>query len=65
VGGDESAFDLTGFGRYVDEHGIPREHYPAAFALWIAEVTGRPVPLFEKGEREPPADGVVIEGDDL
>lgn len=47
------------------EHGIPREHYPAAFALWIAEVTDGPVPRFEKVEREPPADGVVIEGDDL
>jgi hypothetical protein len=31
---------LEDFDRYVDEHGIPREHYPAAFALWIAEVTG-------------------------
>jgi hypothetical protein len=53
------------FDRYVAEHGIPREHYPAAFALWIAEVTGGPVPRFEKIVREPPADGVVIEGDDL
>ena len=32
---------------------------------WIAEVTGGPVPRFEKVEREAPADGVVIEGDDL
>jgi hypothetical protein len=40
------------------------EHYPAAFALWIAEVTGGPVPRFEKVEREEPADGVVIEGDE-
>ena len=40
------------FGRYVDEHGIPEEAYPAAFALWIAEVTGGPVPRFEKVERE-------------
>ena len=29
------------FDRYVDEHGIPEEHYPAAFALWIAESHGR------------------------
>jgi hypothetical protein len=43
----------------------PEEDYPAAFALWIAEVTGRPVPRFEKVERETPADSVVIEGDDL
>jgi hypothetical protein len=40
------------------------EHYPAAFALWIAEVTGGPVPRFEEVEREPSADGVVIEGDE-
>jgi hypothetical protein len=37
----------------------------ASLALWIGEVTGRPVPRFEKVEREPPADGIVIEGDDL
>jgi hypothetical protein len=33
---------------------IPEEDYPAAFALWIAETTGGPVPEFEKVEREPP-----------
>jgi hypothetical protein len=49
----------------VEEHGIPEEHYPAAFALWIEEVTGGPVPRFEKVEREEPAAGGVIEGDDL
>jgi hypothetical protein len=37
---DDSAFKLAEFDRYIDEHGIPEEHYPAAFALWIAEVTG-------------------------
>jgi hypothetical protein len=62
---DESAFNLAGFDRYVEEHKISDEDYPAAFALWIAEQTGGPVPRFEKVEREPPADGVVIEGDDL
>jgi hypothetical protein len=64
--------------RYASRHGrllglrsvrrgarIPEEHYPAAFALWIAEKTGGPVPRFEKVERELPADGVGIEGDDL
>jgi hypothetical protein len=56
---------LDDFDRYVDEHGIPEEDYPAAFALWIAEVTGGPVPRFQKVEREQPADRVVIEGDDL
>jgi hypothetical protein len=56
---------LDDFDRHVGEHGIPSEHYPAAFALWLAEVTGGPVPRFERVEREEPADGVVIEGDDL
>jgi hypothetical protein len=48
--GDDSALDLADFDRYVEEHGIPEEHYPAAFALWIAEKTGGPVPRFEKVE---------------
>jgi hypothetical protein len=61
----DSAFRLADFDRYIEEHGILEEDYPAAFALWIAEVTGGPVPRFEKVEREAPADGVVIEGDDL
>jgi hypothetical protein len=39
---DESAFSLADFDRYVEKHGIPEEDYPAAFALWIAEVTGGP-----------------------
>jgi hypothetical protein len=34
-------------------------------ALWLAETTGEPVPRFENVGREKPADGVVIEGDDL
>jgi hypothetical protein len=34
---------LEDFDRYVDEHRIPEENYPAAFALWIAEITGGPV----------------------
>jgi hypothetical protein len=56
---------LGDFDRYIEEHGIPVEDWPAAFALWIAEVTGGPVPRFVKVERVAPADGVVIEGDDL
>jgi hypothetical protein len=56
---------LADFDRYVEERGIAVEDYPAAFAQWIAEVTGGPVPQFEKVERRPPAAGVVIEGDDL
>jgi hypothetical protein len=63
--GDPSAFNVDDFDRYVEEHGIPKEEYPAAFALWIAEVTGGPLPRFEKVEREESADGVVIEGDDI
>jgi hypothetical protein len=57
--------DLSDFDRYVAEHGIPQNDWPAAFALWIPEVTGGRVPRFEKVEREESADGVVIEGDDL
>jgi hypothetical protein len=56
---------LSDFDRYVRERGIPEEDYPEAFALWIAETTGGPVPRFEKVEREPPADGIVVEGDEL
>jgi hypothetical protein len=57
--------DFSDFDRYVEENSIPEKDWPAALALWIAEVTGGPVPRFEKVEREAPADGVVIEGDDL
>jgi hypothetical protein len=56
---------LEDFDRYATEHNIPKEDWPAAFALWLAETTGGPVPRFEKVEREEPADGVVIEGHDL
>jgi hypothetical protein len=42
---------LEDFDRYVEEYGIPEEHYPAALALWYAEATGEPVPDFEKVER--------------
>jgi hypothetical protein len=28
--------------RYVDERGIAEEAYPAAFALWLAEISGGP-----------------------
>lgn len=38
---------LGDFDRYVAEYGIPEEDWPAAFALWIAESTGGPVPRFE------------------
>jgi hypothetical protein len=44
--------NLRDFDRYIEEQGIPPEHYPAAFALWIAEQTGSPVPRSEKLERE-------------
>jgi hypothetical protein len=42
---------LADFDRYSEEHSIPEEHHPAAFARWIAERTGGPVPRFEKVER--------------
>jgi hypothetical protein len=47
---DDSAFNLADFDRYVEEHSIPEEDYPAAFARWIAERTGGPAPRFEKVE---------------
>ena len=52
--GDGHAFSLADFDRYVEEHGIPEDDYPAAFARWIAEKTGGSVPTFEKVE--PPED---------
>ena len=30
------------FDHYVEEHGIPEENYPAAIALWLAEVKAGP-----------------------
>jgi hypothetical protein len=61
-------FSLADFDRYVEEHGISEEDYPAAFARWIAEVTGGPAPRFEKVEREEPSarrvTGGVEEGDE-
>ena len=55
----------TSFDRYAVGQGIPEEQHPAAFALGLAEITGWPVPRFEKVEREEPADGVLIEGADI
>jgi hypothetical protein len=34
------AFGLEDFDRYIEEHGISEEDYPAAFAVWLAEMTG-------------------------
>jgi hypothetical protein len=50
TGRDSGRLGRRRFDRYVEEHGIPEEDYPAAFALWIAEKTGGPVPRFEKVE---------------
>jgi hypothetical protein len=47
---EDSAFDLAGFDRYVEEHGISEEDYPAAFAQWIVERTGGRVPSYGKVE---------------
>jgi hypothetical protein len=46
----ESAFSLADFDRYVAENGIAKEDHPAAFAQWIADITGGPVPRFEEVE---------------
>jgi hypothetical protein len=62
--GDDSAFPPADFDRYLEQHGIPEADYPAAFALWIAQHMNGRVPRFEKVEREPRADGVVIKGRD-
>lgn len=37
---------MSDFERYVAEHNIPEEDWPAAFARWIAERTSGPVPGF-------------------
>jgi hypothetical protein len=47
---DDRALSLADFDQYVEEHAIPEEDYPSAFAQWIAERTGGPVPKFEKVE---------------
>jgi hypothetical protein len=48
--GVNDAFGLEDFDRYVEENEISEEDYPAAFAQWIAERTGGPVPRFERVE---------------
>jgi hypothetical protein len=45
---EDTAFKLTGFDRYVEEHHIAEEDIPAAFALWIAQHMNGRVPRFEK-----------------
>jgi hypothetical protein len=47
---NDRAVSLADFDRYVEEHGSPEAEWPAAFARWIAELTGGPVPRFEKVE---------------
>lgn len=41
---------LDDFDRWVVENQIPDEELPEAFARWLAEQTGGPVPRFEKVE---------------
>jgi hypothetical protein len=48
---DDPDLSPAAFDRYLEEHGIPEKDWPAAFALWIAEVTGGAVPRFEKVEQ--------------
>jgi hypothetical protein len=49
---------MSDFDRYVPEHNIPEEEWPQAFARWIAEQTGGPVPRVEKVE---PGDEQILE----
>jgi len=49
---------MSDFEHYVAEHNIPEEEWPEAFAHWIAEQTGGPVPRFEKVE---PGDEQILE----
>ena len=56
---------MTDFDRYVAEHNIPEEDYPRGVRALDRRDHGRAGARFEKVEREEPADGVVIEGDDL
>jgi hypothetical protein len=56
---------LTDFDGYVADHGIPREHYQGRVHTLDRPGHRRAGAAVEKVEREPPADGVVIEGDDL
>jgi hypothetical protein len=53
---------LYDFDRYCEEHDVQPGEYGAAFARWIAEITGGPLSRFEKVEWEAPADGVVDRG---
>ena len=57
---------LDDFDRYIAEHDIPPERTtrPRSPSGSLRR-QGGPVPRFEKVERELPADGIVIEGDDL
>jgi hypothetical protein len=41
------------FNRYVAEHGIPEEDYPAALALWIAHQANGVIPLSLSPQVEP------------
>jgi hypothetical protein len=50
---------LDDFDRYIEEHRIHEANYPAAFALWIAEVTGGPA---EDREGRAGEAGELLEG---
>ena len=51
--GSEADFD-----RYIAEHNMSKEELLEAFARWIAEQTGGPVPRFVKVE---PGDEQILE----
>jgi hypothetical protein len=57
--GDDSALDLADFDRYVEEHGIPEEDYPAALASAVRREPGRRVSAVGEGElRDWPVHGL-------
>ena len=49
---------IRDFDRYIEEHGIPEEDYPAAFARWNRRADRRPGARFEKVE---PGDEQILE----
>ena len=58
---DEPRIAFTAFDRYVKEHG-PRGGLSGGLRAWFAEITGGPVPRFEKVEWEEPADTGCLGG---
>jgi hypothetical protein len=64
-GADGTDLDLADFDPCIEEHGIPEETGRRHSRSGSPRSRAGLCPRFEKVEREEPADGVVIEGDDL